>query len=81
MAGYGTPTCTAIDIQNNSTAYAAIYGPASRCSVDSSSLLVGAFSGRSLALKSSGSLYYDPAVEQYCLYRTNIYQIGRWWEN
>lgn len=81
MPGYGTPACTAIDIKNSSAAYAAIYGPAAQCSVDSSSLLVGAFSGRSLALQSSSSLYYDPAVEQYCLYRTNIYQIGRWWEN
>jgi Tfp pilus assembly protein PilX len=78
---YGTPTCTAIDIKNSSTACAAIYGPAAQCSVDSSSDLVGVFSGRSLALKSSSSLAYDPAVEQYCLYRTSIYRIGRWWEN
>lgn len=78
---YGTATCAAINIKNNSIAYAAVYGPAAQCSLALSSLLVGVFSGRSLALKSSSSLYYDPAVEQYCLYRTNVYQIGRWWEN
>ena len=78
---YGTPTCTAINLRSNSTACAAIYCPATRCSLNSSSQLVGVFSGRSLARKSNSSLNYDPGVERYCLYRTNIYQIDRWWEN
>jgi len=78
---YGTPTCTTIDIKNSSTACAAIYGPAAQCSVNSSSELVGVFSGRSLALKSNSLLEYDPAVAQHCLYHTSIFQIGRWWEN
>ncbi|OHB66203.1 MAG: hypothetical protein A2Y76_10295 [Planctomycetes bacterium RBG_13_60_9] len=78
---YGTQTCTRIDIKSSSTACAAIYAPAAECSLNSSSVLAGVFSGKSLDLKSSSELHYDAAVDGHCLYGTNTYRIDRWWEN
>ena len=77
---YGTSTCTKIDIGSNPTVYAALYAPAAECNLDSSTTVVGVFSGASLNLKSS-MFYYDPDVDGQCLYGTNTYSIDRWWEN
>jgi Tfp pilus assembly protein PilX len=78
---YGTPTCTSIDFSSSTTAYTAIYAPAAQCSLGSSSKLVGVFSGKSLALASSSTLYYDASVDGQCLFGTTTYSIDRWWEN
>ena len=78
---YGTASCTSIDLDSNATAYAAIYAPAAKCSVNSSSTLVGVFSGRSLEIKSSSELRYDPGVGEHCRYGPTTYSIDRWWED
>jgi hypothetical protein len=78
---YGTSTCTSIDIGSSGTACAAIYAPAAKCSIGSSSTLVGVFSGKKLELSSSSELRYDAGVDGQCRFGATTYSIDRWWEN
>jgi Tfp pilus assembly protein PilX len=78
---YGTPTCTRIDIEDSSVACAAIYAPAARCLLNSSSELIGVFAGESLELKSSSFVRYDEAVSVFFPYGLDTLEIDRWWED
>jgi hypothetical protein len=78
---YGTPTCTQITCTSSPDIYAAIYAPAANCTLNSSSLLVGVFSGNSLALSGASTLCYTEAVTEGCLYGTYTWRIDLWWEN